>query len=591
MVHGHDGDQRVYFQSAGVSGLIANDATDRSVYSAVATINKSYYLTTSTDTPAAGTWSKGTILGYFHWDKSGKWLTAFMGGQRVFFIPDSLDTLSKRTSSDRTAYALRSLSLAQVPYYNAPSVNATRLGTFKKEISLGGIHWDGSWMQASMGAQTVYFRVVDLVYDLDTSSPAAENGLAFENVPYFSRPDAGSDKQGDFAKGTHLGFVRYDLGGKWYTATMGSKGRVYFSSQYVAKLPERNHEDQSAHSAYATEKVPYYEMPSTLSEQVGTFSKGTRLGFIHWDAANPWYRARMGGNTVYFEFRGLDVLPDRDHSSVAVHLSYALEDVPYYSDVYTKSRKLGVFRKGTMPGLVYYDRGRSWATASMGNQRVYFPTANLAIIPPNNANDGSARGGKTTSTVTYYEAPTTRSKVLGHWRAGTDLGFFRWDAPNQWYWAYMGNQRVYFPAASIKRLVTPETVIGIARGGLGTVGGWKYLNAAYGPNYYVAWCATFQWWVFYQAGASDLFFGGGVSASPLQILNYYRSTGQEVGSPRPGDLVFMSVTAHASHIGLVTAVSGNRARIAEGNWGCRVNERWIGAWGGSGYVVAYARPN
>ncbi len=145
---------------------------------------------------------------------------------------------------------------------------------------------------------------------------------------------------------------------------------------------------------------------------------------------------------------------------------------------------------------------------------------------------------------------------------------------------------------SICRLpFNPQALVSIARSQLGS-GGSTYLSAAYGPGYYIALCATFQWWVFHQEGAGDLFYGGGISPSPLQIMEYYQSRGQLTNFPQPGDLVFILLTHYVSHIAMVTMVSGDSIKIVEGNGlHGRVEERWIEKWGGRGGAAAYARPN
>lgn len=583
------GSQRIYFEAKNLSSLPKNDSGDSSVYSAVTLSTKNYYSAPSTDSQVLGTWDPKTRLGYFRWDREGKWLRANKGSQTIFFTAEGLETFPNRTATDDRAHSL--YSLAEVPYYDAPSTNAAKVGSFPTGTELGGVWWNETWMSAMMGHGRVYFKTSDLVFNLSAGSVSARYGLALSNASYFSRPDTSSEKKGEFSEGTFLGFVPLDLGGRWYSASMGPKGRVYFKADQIETLPEKTHRDQAAHSAYSTENVAYYEHPSTKSKKVGSFPRGTRLGYIHWDAGNNWYWARVASGIVYFQPDGLEKLPDRDERNTASYLSYALEDVPYYSDVRTGSSHLGTFKKGSMPGLVYYDAARTWATATTGHGRVYFQTKNLAIVPKRDTSDTRGRSGRTTTSVTYYEAPTTRSKALGAWNAGTNLGFYKWDSGNQWYWARRGSQTIYFPASSVKRMISPQEVIDIARSQVGATNGWKYLNAAYGPNYYVAWCAIFQWWVFYQAGAEDLFYGGGISPSPAEIMHYYERSGQIVGSPQVGDLVFMSTYGYASHIGIVSAVSDNSVRVTEGNYLDRVQERWLPKWGGRGGIVGYARPS
>lgn len=96
----------------------------------------------------------------------------------------------------------------------------------------------------------------------------------------------------------------------------------------------------------------------------------------------------------------------------------------------------------------------------------------------------------------------------------------------------------------------------------------KY-GEAYGWNG-VAWCVIFLWWCFREAGASELFYGGGKTASCGQLRAYAATHGQWVadGEYRPGDLVifdFPNTGAETDHIGIVESVSGSILTTIEGN--------------------------
>lgn len=106
----------------------------------------------------------------------------------------------------------------------------------------------------------------------------------------------------------------------------------------------------------------------------------------------------------------------------------------------------------------------------------------------------------------------------------------------------------------------------------------KYNTAYYGREVYdglwgtaFPWCVVFLWWVFREAGASELFYGGGKTASCRTLLGYYRTHGQLVtdGEYRPGDLIFYNFKGDSDpeHVGLCESFGGATVMSIEGNTG------------------------
>ena len=96
----------------------------------------------------------------------------------------------------------------------------------------------------------------------------------------------------------------------------------------------------------------------------------------------------------------------------------------------------------------------------------------------------------------------------------------------------------------------------------------KY-GEAYGWNG-VAWCVIFLWWCFHEANASDLFYGGGKTASCGQLRTYAVEHKQWItdGDYKVGDLVifdFPGTSAETDHIGIVESVNGSVLTTIEGN--------------------------
>ena len=99
----------------------------------------------------------------------------------------------------------------------------------------------------------------------------------------------------------------------------------------------------------------------------------------------------------------------------------------------------------------------------------------------------------------------------------------------------------------------------------------KYNTAYYGREVSGAgypWCCTFVWWLFHQAGAPELFYGGGQTAYCPTLLTYHKK--QAVyGDYRPGDVIFFNFSgkASAAHVGICETWDGKAITTIDGNTG------------------------
>lgn len=159
-------------------------------------------------------------------------------------------------------------------------------------------------------------------------------------------------------------------------------------------------------------------------------------------------------------------------------------------------------------------------------------------------------------------------------------------------------------------MATAKRILDVARSQLGVKespansNNVKYNTAYYGREVHdtssakYPWCMVFQWWVFREAGAPGLFYGGGKTASCGTLMDYAAAHGQLVRSGyRPGDLVFMRFRqkrTRPEHVGLVKEVRSNGDIVTiEGNTGLgndanggQVQQRVRYAW----QVLAAYRP-
>ena len=117
-----------------------------------------------------------------------------------------------------------------------------------------------------------------------------------------------------------------------------------------------------------------------------------------------------------------------------------------------------------------------------------------------------------------------------------------------------------------------DKVLDLARGELGVKesppgsGRVKYNDAlGWGNN---AWCCAFLWWLFREAGASELFFGGGKTAYCPALLAFHREQAVQ-GDYRPGDVVFFNFQgkSSAAHVGLCESWDGTYITTIDGNTG------------------------
>lgn len=105
----------------------------------------------------------------------------------------------------------------------------------------------------------------------------------------------------------------------------------------------------------------------------------------------------------------------------------------------------------------------------------------------------------------------------------------------------------------------------------------KYNTAYYGREVHdtaaatYAWCVVFLWWLFQQAGAPELFYGGKKTASCSALMAYAQAHGQWVtGDYRAGDIVILDIPGNkvkTDHCGIVVATPAAGVRTIEGNTG------------------------
>lgn len=121
-----------------------------------------------------------------------------------------------------------------------------------------------------------------------------------------------------------------------------------------------------------------------------------------------------------------------------------------------------------------------------------------------------------------------------------------------------------------------------------------YGHAVSGSDY--PWCGVFQWYVFNECGAGELYYGGKKCAYTPTLANYYKSINRWYSTPKPGDLVFFKFSGsnRINHVGLVTKViDGVTIQTIEGNTssgndanGGAVEQRTRS----TKYIVGYGRP-
>ena len=130
-------------------------------------------------------------------------------------------------------------------------------------------------------------------------------------------------------------------------------------------------------------------------------------------------------------------------------------------------------------------------------------------------------------------------------------------------------------------MATAKALLDIARGELGArevpmnSNNVKYNTAYYGREVYdglwgttFAWCVVFVWWCFQQAGAAELFYGGGKTASCTALRDWAKQNGQWVtGGYRPGDVVIYDWhdDGKPDHCGIIETVGGSTVVAIEGN--------------------------
>lgn len=91
---------------------------------------------------------------------------------------------------------------------------------------------------------------------------------------------------------------------------------------------------------------------------------------------------------------------------------------------------------------------------------------------------------------------------------------------------------------------------------------------AYGYNG-VAWCCMFVWWCFREAGASNLFYGGGKTASCTTLMKWAKANNLWVTKDfKPGDVIlydFDKDPIWSEHVGICESATKTSVTCIEGN--------------------------
>lgn len=153
--------------------------------------------------------------------------------------------------------------------------------------------------------------------------------------------------------------------------------------------------------------------------------------------------------------------------------------------------------------------------------------------------------------------------------------------------------------------MTAKALLTLAQAEIGTVehpagsNNVKYNTAYYGREVSdkgYAWCAVFLWWLFAQADAAQLYYGGKKTAYCPTLLSDYQKKGLSVdGGYQPGDIIFFNFSGktNAVHVGLCESYDGKTIVTIDGNTGT-TNEANGGAVmrraRSKRYIVGAARP-
>ena len=108
------------------------------------------------------------------------------------------------------------------------------------------------------------------------------------------------------------------------------------------------------------------------------------------------------------------------------------------------------------------------------------------------------------------------------------------------------------------------------------------------------WCCAFVWWVFREAGASGLFYGGKRTASCSTLLGFHKAQAVRENY-LPGDIIFFNFDGkrNTQHVGIcegwdgryITTIDGNTAPTNEANGGAVMRRRRA-----KKYIVGAYRP-
>ena len=139
-----------------------------------------------------------------------------------------------------------------------------------------------------------------------------------------------------------------------------------------------------------------------------------------------------------------------------------------------------------------------------------------------------------------------------------------------------------------------DAILSVARKQIGVTESPKGSNRVFYNNVYdgksadstpynkMAWCCAFVWWVFKEAGLSELFYGGDKTAYCPTLMSWFKSKGQFYKSNyQAGDIIFFRLSGRngsgqPDHVGIVEKNNGDGTyTIIDGNYGNKVSRRTV----------------
>ena len=276
------------------------------------------------------------------------------------------------------------LVLKACDYYDAPSITATKMGSFTAMavIWFSPVITDATWIVSrDTSGNDVYLQKnsIEQLPDKTATDTKVYTALLLMSRNAFSAPSTNAPQ---LEKLPYLGMVTYQKwteDGKWVYGTNSKGQRIFYGGAMVEILPDKTATDTKVYTALLLMSRKVFSAPSTNAKELGTFAGLEMVSYQKWTEDGKWvYGTNSKGQRIFYGGAMVEILPDKTATDTTTYYAQALKSRYMLSAPSTQARIVGKLDCGAIIAYQKWTADGSWVfTTNEKGQRLFFGGASL----------------------------------------------------------------------------------------------------------------------------------------------------------------------------------------------------------------------